>query len=296
MVKFKFSKVLVCLTLASGAKMATAGDQPTVAELKKKFEVLEQQAKIAPTLRPKGNIKGNVKADIKPQEPETAQKIQEGSIKTGQDVASPVEDKPAIEVPAVSKEPLSTEKQPSGAQPATAQKMPPLKEIVDLTKPWGLDLEKVEARGFLYRKTEDKNDKRPPEVAIEIHNLQSTKDLLKVVPKAAKLLKEKLEKDRLTLTTQIKEKIEQANTKANEKNSKKIGKGKDTKELSALINKLKDIQNEIAQQPLSFKNPWYLEAEIKRKEDYIVGVLKEFGITHEHIKKLPPLPAMGSKG
>jgi len=256
--------------------MAAASDGPSVAELTKKFEQLNQQSK-SPTLPPKAKqIAQALQEELNKAENKTAPKIDTVDVvketKTG--------------TPTV---PKKVEKQSEHVQAASPQKMPELKELIDLTKPWGLDLQKVAMRGNIYRNTPERNEKNVHEVAIEIDNLQMLNDYLKTVPKATKELKKKLYDDRLSLTDKIKEKLAQLNA------SKKKPGRKDKKELSLLISHLKDNQTQISKQfdmvksaTDAFKNPWYLEAEMNRKEDYIVEKLKEYGLTREHIKKLPP--------
>lgn len=206
MPKNKFSKLFLGLILIFGTKLSIAADQTTVAELRKKFEGLEQQAKNPPPLPPKGNLK----RDIKPDEQQISQKIQ-GELNKSEE--SKVEEKTAnVEIKTdTSKEPGSIEKQPNVVQSASTQKMPELKELIDLTKPWGLDLQKVATRGQIYRKTPERNEKNAHEIAIEIDNFQMLKDYFKSVPKAAKDLKKKLDDDRLRLTDLTRKKLAMMN-------------------------------------------------------------------------------------
>lgn len=275
MLKVKVFCLSVTVMMILEARTAAASDGTSVAELTKKFEQLNQQSK-SPTLLPKAK--------------QITQAIQE-ELKKADTVA--VVEETRTDAPPVSEK---TEKQPEHAQKAPLQKMPELKELVDLAKPWGLDLQKVASRGLLYRNTPERNKTNVKEVSIEIDNLQMLKDYLKAVPKATKDLKQKLDEDRLKLTDQIRNKLTIMNE---DPKGKKRQNKKDTKEVSLLISKLKDNQMEISRQfdkvksaNDAFRNPWYLEAEMNRKEDYILEKLKEFGLTREHLKELP---ARGTK-
>lgn len=153
-------------------------------------------------------------------------------------------------------------------------KIPTLEECVDSKKPWGLNLNNVNARQIRLRKD---GKGGTPDAAKNIINLQQLLDRLQGSPVMEKENQEKV----LRIKNQIKEKM-QASV------DKKISR-KDKKKLTDDIAQLNtDLQKENASMVM-FKNPLFIKTQMDTLKESILSDLRKHGLTAAQLEKLPSL-------